>query len=750
MSEDQLSNDIHSEEDYQQAFQSPVVIDRQEEIEFQKNNEQLIYQQNNNEISQQQQLQMFQQQEVQIMGGQQSNFQVQNSVQINNGYMTTAHQRMETQGENEHIQNMQQDYGKDNENEGQQNGAGQMKYASEMNFMQNNQIQNLHFSQQQQQNEISQHINLDNNNNGNNSNNNNNNNNNFNIEGNQNRSGNQQGEDQQISQIFNSQQILQRSNLQNNSNNNNSINNNNNHNNSNNNIVFRSPLPDSLNSKYYNYKKKTSQNNSNFNYDEPYMKITILRNTNTQLNEQPQEYFINANGMKDTKKNTDNNDIIIGRQFSTTNDQQQEIHPNDIVLASNDRAISRIHCKIIYKEGFLKSNIQTDFQVFLGCTHKRSNSIWKKMPCYLMQIVLDFVRPEKKFYLVDIGSVYGTFIRVKPEEPQMVMKGQIYLIGADTQFNVTDMCVPQVLQQGFKKNSNNNYNNNCQSVYGSMFTSSGERENEKKEQQMDIECCSQEQRNLTRGKIEEEEEEEGKHEQFNKIEEDLYQNVEGDILSNNLKELEEEEEKIREEYQDKLFFEFLAEEKNKNKAQIHGLDESEEAILEKFVKKNNNEQNLNRTQHLGENSQRPFIKIELVSQGQTQNNNQPSIHIFVAPIYDEKLNIQKKNFKIGRSQDCNIIITHNTISRKQSCIFYDYIKKQWFLHDGEIIGDIRRESSNGTWISLQDCREKRPQNNRQESDQRQIFNGTEIKISESILKVELFNMEKKKKEIMSD
>jgi hypothetical protein len=66
------------------------------------------------------------------------------------------------------------------------------------------------------------------------------------------------------------------------------------------------------------------------------------------------------------------------------------------------------------------------------------------------------------------------------------------------------------------------------------------------------------------------------------------------------------------------------------------------------------------------------------------------------------------------------------------------MNNQWCLFDGE----KQRESANGTWISLSDFREKK--NGRTESEPKEIEHGTEIKISDSILKVEIFNNTKKK------
>lgn len=52
-------------------------------------------------------------------------------------------------------------------------------------------------------------------------------------------------------------------------------------------------------------------------------------------------------------------------------------------------------------------------------------------------------------------------------------------------------------------------------------------------------------------------------------------------------------------------------------------------------------------------------------------------------------------------------------------------------------GGVTKESSNGTWISLNDYREKKEIRN--ESDPHEIEDGSEIKISDSILKIEIFN-----------
>ena len=59
------------------------------------------------------------------------------------------------------------------------------------------------------------------------------------------------------------------------------------------------------------------------------------------------EYFVTPRGMINSNRNTDHEDIMIGRQQTTP----EGVIPNDICLFYSDRTISRIHCKIITKHG---------------------------------------------------------------------------------------------------------------------------------------------------------------------------------------------------------------------------------------------------------------------------------------------------------------------------------------------------------------------------------------------------------------
>lgn len=62
-----------------------------------------------------------------------------------------------------------------------------------------------------------------------------------------------------------------------------------------------------------------------------------------------------------------------------------------------------------------------------------------------------------------------------------------------------------------------------------------------------------------------------------------------------------------------------------------------------------------------------------------------------------------QEYKVGRAQNCDIIISQNTISREQCRFIYhldDKNKYNWYIRDG----NESKESSNGTWVCLTDYR----------------------------------------------
>ncbi|CAD8055543.1 unnamed protein product [Paramecium sonneborni] len=119
---------------------------------------------------------------------------------------------------------------------------------------------------------------------------------------------------------------------------------------------------------------------------------------------------------------------------------------------------------------------------------------------------------------------------------------------------------------------------------------------------------------------------------------------------------------------------------------------------------------------------RPFLKFSFNS----PSINQIQSHIFIANYNEEFV------FKIGRSQECDVIVNINTVSRRQAQIMYK--NNEWFIHDG---GGVR-ESANGTWQSLQNY-SSRNNEKKIQSKPRLIEDQMEIKISENILKFDFVN-----------
>lgn len=58
-------------------------------------------------------------------------------------------------------------------------------------------------------------------------------------------------------------------------------------------------------------------------------------------------------------------------------------------------------------------------------------SLLQLLPQDLYRYILMFIREEKTLFLIDLGSMCGTYIRVSNSEPIELEVGQNYLIGSD-------------------------------------------------------------------------------------------------------------------------------------------------------------------------------------------------------------------------------------------------------------------------------------------------------------------------------
>ncbi|CAD8168731.1 unnamed protein product [Paramecium octaurelia] len=180
---------------------------------------------------------------------------------------------------------------------------------------------------------------------------------------------------------------------------------------------------------YTRLRKHEIQNNE-LNKNEPHIKITVTKNQNLLNSSSQIEYFINQFGLIGSIKNADSEDVIIGRQEKLENYQGQLIFPNDIILRETERLISRIHCKIIFRNFFRKEN------QILPLYQKTISQL--KLHYNIKQRITQFLEEPKDCYIQDIGSVFGTHIKIDRNYVKL-KKYQQYSIGSETTIQILEI-----------------------------------------------------------------------------------------------------------------------------------------------------------------------------------------------------------------------------------------------------------------------------------------------------------------------
>ncbi|CAK71837.1 unnamed protein product (macronuclear) [Paramecium tetraurelia] len=196
--------------------------------------------------------------------------------------------------------------------------------------------------------------------------------------------------------------------------------------------------------------------------------------------------------------------------------------------------------------------------------------------------------------------------------------------------------------------------------------------------------------------------------------------------------------KKQQETDTEYFFQTLVREHIKDRARIHGLTKEESEIFQSKQFQTNlleclqnyvSTKKQGRKQYNLTNCNRPFLKIQFDTPIIKQ------MAIFIARPGEQQI------FKIGRSQDCDIIVNMNTISRKQTQIKFN--RNQWEICDGE----GTKQSANGTWQSLQQF--ENPLNSIQQKTPQplKIEDKMEIKISDIIFRFDMakFGIQKRLK-----
>ncbi|CAK71549.1 unnamed protein product (macronuclear) [Paramecium tetraurelia] len=372
-----------------------------------------------------------------------------------------------------------------------------------------------------------------------------------------------------------------------------------------------SPREKPQNIQNYLQKRTDPIQNNQFDPTLPHIKVSQLKNMNTH-----HHYFINEFGLVDSQKNTNSVDILIGRQYR----QNQDIIPNDIILPE-DRVISRIHCKIIYNDYFRKQQI-------LDPIYAKTLELIK-LPAQIKYKISQFLENPKIVQIQDLGSIYGTYLRIFRQEPCVLKQGHKFSIGSDTFFNIL---------------LNHNLNPNLKDIDDEWYSIIKHLSTLKSSQKHEIHLS------------------------------DLLNQI----------------------------------------GILEPLESIKSLSIEDLYAK------------LREYSI-PILIVKFQGQGVYINR---SINLFVGQTQTDSI-----DFFVGRGSENNIKINSNTISRKQCRIKYSQKLSAWIINDG--FQD--RDSANGTWISVQTAEQSEQ---KAESNLIELHHNDEIKISDSILKLELFQGKK--------
>ena len=159
----------------------------------------------------------------------------------------------------------------------------------------------------------------------------------------------------------------------------------------------------------------------------PHLRLSQYKlNSLTNEAEVEQVYYLTPFGLKGSRRRSKDQELKIGRMEL---DENGEIS-NDIFLG--DRTVSRLHCRIEYKDGFkkvepLSKSMLSLFMMNhwrlgrnLNVPHLDSLSIYN---------ICTYMTKKRQFYLKDSGSVLGSFIRIKKNQSIEIKEGQILGIG---------------------------------------------------------------------------------------------------------------------------------------------------------------------------------------------------------------------------------------------------------------------------------------------------------------------------------
>ena len=205
-----------------------------------------------------------------------------------------------------------------------------------------------------------------------------------------------------------------------------------------------------------------------FELDESLLIIEIIK-SKVPLEKIQTKFYVTNKGMIGSLRKDIDGDVKIGRQQMTDDGYR----PNDIILNPEDTAISRSHCRLIYKNGlFSSSSIGRTFIHFLFMSHPRLGrySYGRHIPLSIYRHIFSYLKPRRVFLIQDLGSIYGTYIRVK--SPRKISRSCSILIAPEISVNILgayNSGMEYLLQsKGGMKNANDG-ETNLQSLIKKLF-----------------------------------------------------------------------------------------------------------------------------------------------------------------------------------------------------------------------------------------------------------------------------------------
>lgn len=116
---------------------------------------------------------------------------------------------------------------------------------------------------------------------------------------------------------------------------------------------------------------------------------------------------------------------------------------NDIVISLVDLSISRYHCKINYFQGFnYNRQLPDNLLSLLMLNHRRlgRDTNLPNLPTNLLFNIYSYLDWKRQFYIIDCGSVYGTYVKMRHGVNNVLTKGQMFCMGNEYLLTVLDIC----------------------------------------------------------------------------------------------------------------------------------------------------------------------------------------------------------------------------------------------------------------------------------------------------------------------